>query len=127
LQDHPANVKFTGFLPDDAYLGLLRSVQAIVVLTTRDHTMQRGACEAVSLGKPIITSDWPLLRSYFHKGTIHVDNTSRGIQAGVRKMQQEKEALERDVLLLQQERQVEWQEKQAILGRIINSGLNYMC
>ncbi|MBI1879021.1 MAG: hypothetical protein HYR94_12520, partial [Chloroflexi bacterium] len=34
LQHHPDNVKFTGFLPDEEYLGLLRGVQAIMVLTT---------------------------------------------------------------------------------------------
>lgn len=129
-QAPPSNVKFTGFLPDEDYLGLLRAVQAIVVLTTRNHTMQRGACEAVSLGKPVITSDWPLLRSYFHKGTIHVDNTSQGIQAGIVKMQEERETLEKEIALLQQERQSEWKEKYAALTRLIEdnlapSGLNY--
>ena len=34
-------------------------MDGILALTTHDHTMQRGACEAVSLGVPIITSDWP--------------------------------------------------------------------
>lgn len=50
LQTAPDNVHFTGFLDDNAYVGLLRTVHAIMVLTTDDHTMQRGACEAVALG-----------------------------------------------------------------------------
>ncbi len=119
LGDPPENVKFTGFLPDEEYLGLLRAVQAIMVLTTRDHTMQRGACEAVALGKPIITSNWPLLQTYFHKGTVHVDNTSQAIRDGVRKMQQEWQTLGHEVLLLQQERQEEWQEKHRALIKLI--------
>ena len=119
LHDHPSNVRFTGFLPDKEYLGLLQAVQAIMVLTTRDHTMQRGACEAVSLGKPIITSNWPLLKTYFHKGTVHVDNSSQGIREGVLKMQQEAKALEKEILLLQQERRLEWGEKHTSLARLI--------
>jgi len=119
LQSPPKNVRFTGFLPDEDYIGLLRSAQVIMVLTTRDHTMQRGACEAVSLGKPIITSDWPLLRGYFHQGTIHVDNTSQSIVDGVRRMQQDWRRLEREIAILQQERRQEWEEKQAQLSRLL--------
>jgi glycosyltransferase involved in cell wall biosynthesis len=124
LRDHPDNLKFTGFLPDEEYLGLLRAVQAIMVLTTRNHTMQRGACEAVSLGKPIITSNWPLLQTYFHKGTIHVDNSGQGIQEGILRMQRERETLEKEILLLQQERWLEWEEKQAALTKLIEDNLD---
>jgi glycosyltransferase involved in cell wall biosynthesis len=121
LEDHPSNVKFTGFLPDEEYIGLLRVAQAIMVLTTRDHTMQRGACEAVSLGKPIITSNWPLLQRYFSKGTVYVDNSCKGIREGVLRMQHEQEKLEKDILLLQQERHVEWDEKYQALIRLIQN------
>jgi hypothetical protein len=83
--------------------------------------MQRGACEAVSLGKPIITSNWPLLESYFNKGTIHVDNSCQGIREGVLRMQHEQEKLAEEILLLQQERRVEWNETyQALLQLIQN-------
>jgi glycosyltransferase involved in cell wall biosynthesis len=68
----PANVRFAGFLADGDYYRLLASADAVVCLTTRDHTMQRGACEALSLARPIVTSDWPLLRDYFSAGTVHV-------------------------------------------------------
>lgn len=123
LKNQADNVKFTGFLPDEEYLGLLRAAQAIMVLTTDDHTMQRGACEAVWLGKPIITSDWPLLKSYFYKGTIHVDNSSQGIQEGIRRMEQQVEFLEKEVLLLQKDRRLEWEEKYVELARLIEEHL----
>jgi len=67
FQNSPDNVEFTGFLPDEKYFSLLRAVQAVMTLTTDNHTMQRGACEAVWLGKPIITSDWPILKEYLIK------------------------------------------------------------
>ncbi|MCB0208637.1 MAG: hypothetical protein KDJ52_04890 [Anaerolineae bacterium] len=122
LQEHPDNVTFTGFIPDDVYFGLLRSVEAIVVLTKDNHTMQRGACEAVSLGKPIITSKWPILESYFNKGTIHVTNTAEGIREGVRAMQAEKQSLQEAILTLQQERRLEWEQKWLELNQRIDHG-----
>src|SRR5882724_1149808 len=81
----PANVTFTGFVSETEYAGLLRAANAIVVLTTHDHTMQRGAYEAVALGKPLVTSDWGLLRETFSRGTIHVANTAGAIADGIRR------------------------------------------
>lgn len=115
----PPNLHLTGFLPDDEYYGLLRSVQAVMALTTEDHTMQRGACEAVWLGQPIITSDWPLLRQAFHKGTIHVDNTVEGIRAGVQQMRARHQQLANEILLLQRERKQQWQEIEQWLETLI--------
>ncbi len=119
LPPRPMNVHLTGFLSDDDYYGLLRSVQAVMALTTEDHTMQRGACEAVWLGQPIITSDWPVLRQAFHKGAVHSDNSTEGIRAAIIEMRARHQELTQEVLVLQQERQQQWeqvvQELQAML------------
>lgn len=114
-----ANVQFTDFLPDDAYYALLSSCQAIICLTTRDHTMQRGACEALSIGTPIITSNWPILRRYFHKGAVHVDNSAKGIGQGVRQMQACHEQYQAEIVALQAEQQQEWQQNVAALAGLI--------
>ncbi len=71
----PTNVRFTGFLPDSRYVGQLQASDAVIALTTRDHTMQRAAYEAVYLGKPVLTSDFAVLRETFPKGAVHVDAT----------------------------------------------------
>ncbi len=123
LIDHPENIQFTGFLPDNEYLGLLQSVQAIMVLTKDNYTMQRGACEAVSLGQPIITSDWPILRDYFHKGTIYVENNSQNIQKGVLEMMKKKNSLTLEIQQLKQERWNEWEKKYNKLYQILNSSM----
>ena len=74
LAPKPANVSFTGFISYAEYLGLLQDSTGVMVLTTRDNTMQRGAYEALSLAVPIITSDFKVLRdcfadaSYLHAG-----------------------------------------------------------
>ena len=117
--DLPPNLHLTGFLPDDEYYGLLRSVHAVMALTTDDHTMQRGACEAIWLGQPIITSQWPVLRQSFHKGTIHVDNTVAGIRAGVLQMRATHQQLASEILALQQERRQQWREIVAQLEALL--------
>jgi glycosyltransferase involved in cell wall biosynthesis len=121
LDRTPANVTFTGFLPDNQYLRLLQSVDAIMSLTTRNHTMQLGGCEAVWLGQPLITSDWPLLRETFHHGTVHVANTVGGIRGGVLAVRARREELAREMKLLQDERRQMWdgfarQVRQLALG-----------
>jgi glycosyltransferase involved in cell wall biosynthesis len=79
----PANARFTGWLSDEEYAGLLVGADTIMCLTTHDHTMQRGAYEAMALGKPLITSNWGLLRETFYYGTIHVNNTVNEIADAV--------------------------------------------
>jgi glycosyltransferase involved in cell wall biosynthesis len=82
----PENVHLTGFVPTDEYFGLLSAAAAVMVLTTRDNTMQRGAYEALSLEQPIITSNWKILRDSFGEAAVYVDNTPDGIAAGVRRV-----------------------------------------
>jgi glycosyltransferase involved in cell wall biosynthesis len=80
----PGNVTFTGFLdPGGEYLGLLRAVDVAMVLTTRDHTLQLAGCEAISVGTPLITSDWPYLRELFGAGTVFVAHSADDVARGV--------------------------------------------
>ena len=111
----PPNVHFAGFLPDAEYYDLMRRAQAVICLTTRDHTMQRGACEALSLGTPIITSDWPLLRSYFDRGTVHVDNTAPGIRDGVQRMMEHYDRYLDEIARLRDVRRADWDARRAEL------------
>ncbi|MCB0190932.1 MAG: glycosyltransferase [Anaerolineae bacterium] len=124
LNQAPANVHFTGFLPDKAYYALLNTSHTVMCLTTRNHTMQRGACEALSLGKPIITSDWPLLREYFHQGTVHVPNTQEGIRQGVQKMMTRYTEYQSDIRDLQIAQRREWEMKVKTLMGLINNAVS---
>lgn len=92
----PDNVTLTGFLSAAAYGGLLQGADVVMVLTTRDHTMLRGAYEAIYQGTPVIVSDWPLLRSAFDQGAIHVRNDAGAIADGVRAAQRRHGALRAD-------------------------------
>ena len=117
----PANVRFTGFLPDPEYYALMASSQAVMCLTTRDHTMQRGACEALWMGKPIVTSRWPLLQEYFRAGTVHVANTADGIRNGMREMVQRHAEYEHEIRRLQAERRDAWETAVGSLYALLES------
>jgi glycosyltransferase involved in cell wall biosynthesis len=82
----PLNVKLPGFLPNGQYRGLIEQSDAVITLTTLDHTMQRGAYEAIYLGKPVVVSDTEVLRRHFNRGAVYVANTPDGIARGVREM-----------------------------------------
>ena len=110
---------FTGFLPDPQYIGLLRAVDAVMALTTRDHTLQSGGCEAVSVGKPLIISDWPYLRQFFSKGAVYVSNSPEGVYRGIREMQQRQSELQQAIPALRQDYQQEWLAKKAQLRALL--------
>ena len=116
----PPNVRFTGFLPEDDYHALLRAADVVVCLTTRDHTMQNGASEALSHGTPIVTSDWEVLRDYFSAGTAHVDNSPAGIAAGIRSVLDDLPAHRAAVRSLRELRLREWIEARDELTALIN-------
>ena len=115
----PGNVRFTGYIPDDEFYGLLGAAQTIMCLTTENHTIQSGAGEALWLGRPIITSDWPLLREYFSTGTIYVNNTADGIQQAVMKMRDNLQSFEAEIQALQANRRQEWLDKTSALMALI--------
>jgi hypothetical protein len=108
-------------LPDTQYIGLLRTVDAILVLTTRDHTLQLGGCEAVSVGKPLIVSDWPYLRQFFSKGAVYVSNTAEGIYRGMCQMQQQQHQMQQGVLDLRRENRQEWEARLGQLNALFSS------
>jgi glycosyltransferase involved in cell wall biosynthesis len=112
-------VHLTGFVPDDVYYGLMDASDAVLCLTTRDHTMQRGACEALSMGVPIITSDTALLRTYFRMGTVHVRNDRDAIRAGVERMVAGHDRFSAEIRQLQKLQRVEWDQALAELVDLV--------
>ena len=104
----PANVTLTGFIPDTAYAGLLTSADCVMTLTTRDHTMLRGAYEAIYQGTPVIVSDWPLLRSAFDQGAIHVDSSPQAIAEAVRRMARDYDAFRAGAAELRRRKMERW-------------------
>jgi glycosyltransferase involved in cell wall biosynthesis len=103
------NVIFTGFLNQREYIGLLKRVDAVMVLTRRHHNMLSGAHEALALEKPLITSDWPPLRKYFSAGTAYVNNSAKGIVNAIKYVQLEKDQMKEEMRVLKQQKLDEWE------------------
>jgi glycosyltransferase involved in cell wall biosynthesis len=105
----PPNVSFTGFLdPYSDYPGLLRAADAVMVLTTRDYTLQLGGCEAAAVGKPLITSDWPYLREVFAQGAVFVGDSAESIRDGVLELQRRHAELSVGIVALREASRHEW-------------------
>jgi len=119
----PSNVHFTGYQPDNYYYSLLDAADVIICLSSEDNTFLSGANEALWLGKPLITSDWPLLREYFSKGAIHVDNTADSIRRAVVAMRGRLPVFQAEIRTLQDIRRQNWWEKANSLIQMIQEAM----
>ena len=118
-----SNVRFTGYVPDDEFYGMLDAADIVMSLTTEDHTIQSGASEALWLGKPVITSDWPVLRHYFSKGAMLVDNSASSIQQAIETIRDNQPQFQADIMALQAQRRQEWWERANLLTGLILQNL----
>ena len=79
----PANVRFTGFLPEDSYWTLLTTAHGIIDLTLMDNCLVCGAYEAVAAAKPAVLSDNPACRDLFGKTAIFTGPAPEEIAAAI--------------------------------------------
>ncbi|NTV03742.1 glycosyltransferase family 4 protein, partial [bacterium] len=119
LKDAPANVVFTGFLPEAAYQGLLAASDAVLGLTTRPHTLLCCAYEAVALRRPLILSDHEDLLAYFHRGVVPTDNTPESLAAAMREVARRRDELGAEAVLLAQSLSHDWDIRFAALQSVI--------
>ena len=115
----PGNIHLTGYLPYEQYVGLLRTSNAVMDLVNNPHTLLMGAFEAVSLEVPLILSDWPLLRDYFHQGVVYILNTREGVCSGIGQMQREQGRLKREIVSLHEQLESDWKNRFATLQQLL--------
>jgi glycosyltransferase involved in cell wall biosynthesis len=80
----PPNVVFTGFLPYADFLGQLMAAHVVAAFSTDPEIMNRAAFEAVGLGRPLVLSDLPGLRSRFGPAALFTANEPAQMAAGLR-------------------------------------------
>ncbi|MEO8285677.1 MAG: hypothetical protein ABI670_04530 [Chloroflexota bacterium] len=119
LAKKPENCRLTGYLDYEQYVGLMRQADGVVDLTNRDHTLLLGAFEAVSLGTPLIVSDWPILQEYFSRGTVHVANNVDSLCDGVHRAQRDQAVLKKEIVQLRDELQAEWEQNRIDLENVL--------
>jgi glycosyltransferase involved in cell wall biosynthesis len=121
IEKNPGNVIFTGFIPDDKYVSLLKSSDAIMVLTTDDDSLVCGGFEALAIEKPLILSDTPILTKYFKKGAVFTKTDVKGIVKAVYDALQNKDKLVGDIKILKIEKEEEWNKKLDTLKDLIEN------
>lgn len=115
----PQNVTFTGFLSLEAYHNLIDSADAVMCLTTRNHTMQRGACEALSHARPVVTSDRALLRDHFADAAVFVSDTPESIANGVSHLVRHYDGFAAAALRVRALRRGEWLERRDRIATLV--------
>jgi glycosyltransferase involved in cell wall biosynthesis len=121
IEQHPDNVVLTDFLPENDYLALLKGCDVAMCLTKNDNTMQWGALEALEFGRPIIISDWPILKKFFSKGTAYVNNTTKSIMKAVDQIRNNQSLYLRDIRNLRKERRTNWYRRFTKLLDLVES------
>jgi len=119
VEQVPPNVTFTDFMARPNYVGLVQAMDGAIVLVKNDNVMQRGAYEAMSWAVPIVTSDWPLLRETFCRGTLFVDNSPEQIVGAVRQFVERQEFFRSEIRRLQEERAARWEAEIARINRFL--------
>jgi glycosyltransferase involved in cell wall biosynthesis len=115
----PPNVQLTGFLPPEEYQSLLRSVDAVMVLTTAEENLVCGGYEAVAAGRPLILSDTNALRGYFRRGTVFTHNTASAIAAAITEALERGDELAPEIEHLRSELTQSWNERWRDLLHVI--------
>lgn len=73
----------SGWLEEREYEDLLRSSVCVLALTTREHTLQRAAYEALERDLPVVCSDTRALREAFGPAAEYATSTASGIADAV--------------------------------------------
>jgi glycosyltransferase involved in cell wall biosynthesis len=119
LARKPSNVLLTGFLSVADYGLLLQSADVVLALTTLEHTMLRGAYEAIYQGTPVILSDSETLRRAFDEGAVHVNNTPGAIAAAIDEIRQHHGVYRSAALRLKERKERRWVESRTALQAAI--------
>lgn len=121
IQKASENVIFTDFIPDRDYNALLQGSDVVLSLTASDCTMQNGAYEALALGRPIITSDSPVLRKAYPRGAVFVDNSVEGIVGAINTVRDNYPRYLGDIKSLQGEFKAQGEKKLLALLEILEN------
>lgn len=118
LEGRPPNVQPLGYLAGDRYEAEIRSAHLVVVLTSEPTSVMRAAYEAVYARKPLVVSDWPILRELFPHA-VHVPNTAAGIAAGVTAALDDLERLQAAAELARDLQEQRWSAQLAALRHAV--------
>lgn len=117
----PGNITLTDFVREEQYVNLLRSVDLIADLTTREDCLVCGAYEAIAVKCPLLLSDTRANRKYFPQGVVYCKNNSRDIANAIKKAQRAHQTLTSDITEFHTSFCLDWDAKRSDLWRVIRT------
>jgi glycosyltransferase involved in cell wall biosynthesis len=82
-QQAPANVTFTGFLPEEDYWSLIKNSEIVLDLTLIDQCLVCGGYEALAVGTPLLLSNNKASVELFGEAACYTENTRSSIAAAL--------------------------------------------
>lgn len=79
----PSNAIFTGWLQYPRFLAALANSDVVATFSVGPHMMNRAAFEAVGLGRALVLSDYPGLRSRFGDAAVYCPNDPAAMAAAI--------------------------------------------
>lgn len=79
----PPNVVLTGYVSNDEYRALVARATVVMSLTRHDNTMQQGGYQALTWQRPLVTSDFSALRTFFGGAAAYARPDAEGIVKAV--------------------------------------------
>jgi hypothetical protein len=119
LKGFGSNTVFTGFLEQDDFDSLLAHADAVLVLTTRDGTQPSGATEALAFQRPLVVSDFRIIRDMFPMGSVYINNDAAGIANGISRALAAKDTLMADMARFKKEKLRLWDLQFSALSKLL--------
>ncbi|HEV7461467.1 MAG TPA: glycosyltransferase [Solirubrobacteraceae bacterium] len=110
----PPNVTLVGFLPLDGYARELAEADLVLALTTERNSVVRAGYEAVYAGRPLVVSDWPVLRNVFPYA-VHTGHRAEDLAAAVREALADHDRLRQAARPAEDLQRARWQRQEQIL------------
>lgn len=109
LNYESSSVKFTGFLSNQDFEGLIRYSDLLVDLTTREDCLVCGGYEALAVKTPVLLSDNLVSKETFGPHLLYCDNTTPGIRASIEQFVADQDKAKQGVVLARDEFAKRWQ------------------
>ena len=119
--DYSSNVRLTGFVDEIEYQTIFRSVDAAIVLTTRENLLTCGAYEAIALNKPLVLSNSVAIKEYFRKGARYTDNSAGSIAKEISKVCENIQEYRAEVREFRRELSAEWNQRFSEIQEIVRA------
>lgn len=118
--DKPENLILTGFLPEDEYQTLLRSADAIIVITDQEYTLTCGAYEAVTLEKAMVLADTATIKEYFSQGAVYATKDVDSLINAINDVRLHQSYLSKETKQLKEILLINWSDRFLNLKKLIS-------